>query len=313
VSVVIPVFNEKDNLAPLVAELTGVLRSEDLEHEVVIVDDGSTDGSVVTLRTLEETCPELVVIELAKNYGQSAAIAAGLAHARGRDVVLMDGDGQNDPGDIPAMLARRREGYDLVAGWRVERKDRWISRRLPSLIANRLIWLTTGLPVHDHGCTLKVVDGNIARSLRLYGEMHRFIPVLAHDLGARVTEMPVKHRARVRGVSKYGMSRTVRVLLDLLTVKFLSGFSTRPIHIFGGIGLAAGFIGFTIVGVLGTQKLLFGTELADRPLLLLGILLSVMGVQFVTTGLLAEMLARTYHESQDKPIYRIRRIGRGKI
>ena len=217
----------------------------------------------------------------------------------------MDGDGQNDPADILTLLRRRREGYDLVTGWRVERRDPWLKRRLPSQMANWLIGSITGVRLHDYGCPLKVLRGDVARSLRLYGEMHRFIPALVDDLGGRVVEMPVNHRPRVSGVSKYGVSRTVRVILDLITVKFLSSYSTRPIHIFGVIGLVSTLVGLAIVAVLGFERLYLGIDIGDRPLLLLGILLTIMGVQFITMGLLGELLVRTYHESQAKPVYRV--------
>ncbi|OFV87645.1 MAG: hypothetical protein A3J75_02075 [Acidobacteria bacterium RBG_16_68_9] len=228
-----------------------------------------------------------------------------MAHSTGRDVVTIDGDRQNDPADIPALLAKRREGFDLVTGWRFKRRDRWLTRRLPSLVANRIIGLITGVPLHDYGCSLKVMRGDMARSLRLYGEMHRFIPALVDDLGGRVTELRVNHRPRVAGRSKYGMSRTLRVVLDLVTVKFLSSYFTRPIHIFGVVGLLSTAIGVVIVAVLGVERLFFGVRLSERPLVLLGILLTLMGLQFITMGLLGELLIRTYHESQNKPVYRV--------
>jgi len=304
-SVVVPVHNEVENVGPLYHELDTVLRSMGVSHEIIFVDDGSRDGSFERLAELAQQDARVVVVRLSRNYGQTAALAAGITQSTGADVVTIDGDRQNDPADIPALLAKRREGFDLVTGWRFRRRDRWLTRRLPSHVANRLIGLITGVRLHDYGCTLKVIRGDIARSLRLYGEMHRFIPALVDDLGGRVTELRVNHRPRVAGRSKYGMSRTLRVVLDLLTVKFMSSYFTRPIHIFGVVGLLSTLIGVAIVGVLGLERLLLGIRLSDRPLVLLGILLTVMGLQFITMGLLGELLVRTYHESQNKPVYRI--------
>ncbi len=304
-SVVVPIHDEVENLDGLYQELDAALRATGLRYEVLFVDDGSRDGSFERLVALQGRDPHVVVVKLSRNYGQTAALAAGLAHSTGADVVTIDGDRQNDPADIPALLAKRREGYDLVAGWRVHRRDPWLTRRLPSHIANWLIGLITGVRLHDYGCTLKLMRGDLARSLRLYGEMHRFIPALLDDLGARIAELPVAHRPRVAGVSKYGMSRTVRVILDLLTVKFLSSFSTRPIHIFGVVGLLSTTVGLIIVGMLGFERLYLGVKIGDRPLVLLGILLTIMGLQFITMGLLGELLVRTYHESQNKAVYRV--------
>jgi glycosyltransferase involved in cell wall biosynthesis len=307
-SVVVPVYNEADNVAPLHEELAAVLAPTDRSYEIIFVDDGSDDGSGRRLAEVQARDPHVVVVRLARNYGQTAALAAGLAHSRGADVVTMDGDRQNDPADIPALLARRGEGFALVAGWRAKRQDPWLSRRLPSSVANALIGLITGVRLHDYGCTLKAMDGELARSLRLYGEMHRFIPALIDDQGGRIAEMPVRHRPRVAGESKYGISRTLRVFLDLVTVKFLSIYSTRPIHVFGVVGLLSTIVGLAIVGLLGFEKLYLGHRIADRPLLLLGILLTITGLQFVTMGLLGELLVRTYHESQNKPVYRVESV-----
>jgi len=311
VSVVVPFFNERENLAELYCELAAVLGEIGGSYEMVFVDDGSADGGREELRRAAAEDPHLTVVRLSRNYGQTAALAAGIAHAAGDDVVLMDGDRQNDPRDIPAMLARRREGFELVAGWRHQRRDPWLSRRLPSQLANRLIGWITGVRLHDYGCTLKVLRGDTARSLRLYGEMHRFIPALVHDLGGRVTEMRVHHRPRVAGRSKYGLSRTVRVLLDLITVKFLSSYSTRPIHVFGVAGLIAAGLGSVILAWLGFVRIYFGNPIGNRPLVLLGLLLTITGFQFITMGLLGELLVRTYHESQNKPVYRVESIERG--
>jgi glycosyltransferase involved in cell wall biosynthesis len=248
-------------------------------------------------------------VRLRRNFGQTAALAAGLDAARGEVIVTMDGDLQNDPRDIPLLVEKLDDGYDLAAGWRVDRQDPFLSRRLPSRLANRLISLLTGVRLHDYGCTLKALRRDIAKELRLYGEMHRFIPALAADLGATIVEVPVRHHPRRHGRSKYGLSRSIRVCLDLLTVKFLSGYGTRPSHVFGLWGLLAMIGGSAITVYLGVQRLLItGYSLANRPLLLLGILLMVVGVQLVTMGLLGEMLVRTYHESQSKPVYLIREV-----
>ncbi|HWH76923.1 MAG TPA: glycosyltransferase, partial [Candidatus Binatus sp.] len=238
-------------------------------------------------------------------------LAAGLNHADGEIVILMDGDGQNDPADIPALLAKLEEGNDLVAGWRFDRQDPFLDRRLPSMIANWIISWTTQVKLHDYGCTLKAMRKDLAKSLRLYGEMHRFIPAIAYERGAQITEIKVHHRPRLRGQSKYGISRTLRVVLDLLTVKFLSSYSTRPAHVFGPIGLVSGFAGFVIALYLTLQKLVYDYEIGGRPLLLLAILLIFIGIQFITMGLLGEMLARTYHESQDRPVYVVGEILEG--
>jgi glycosyltransferase involved in cell wall biosynthesis len=304
-SVVVPVRDEADNLDELHRELVGALRCTGLEYEILFVDDGSRDGSFERLREIGERDASVATIKLTRNYGQTAALAAGLAQSAGADVVLIDGDRQNDPADIARLIAKRREGFDLVAGWRVHRQDPFLLRRLPSHLANWLIGLITGVRLHDYGCTLKLVRGDLARGLRLYGEMHRFIPALIDDMGGRVVEIPVNHRPRVAGVSKYGISRTVRVILDLVTVKFLSSYSTRPIHIFGVMGLVSTIIGLAIVGVLGFERITLGHPIGDRPIVLLGILLTIMGLQFITMGLLGELLVRTYHESQGKPVYRV--------
>lgn len=303
VSVIIPVFNERENLRPLHAELVEAMARLGRSYEVLYVDDGSTDGSRDVLRRIHAEDPHVRLMVFRRNFGQTAAVAAGLQHSRGDVVITLDGDLQNDPADIPRMVAKLEEGYDLVSGWRRDRKDDFFLRRLPSLIANWIIRLTTNVRVHDYGCMLKVFRGDIARALRLYGEMHRFIPAIAGDMGARIVEMEVNHRPRVNGVSKYGLSRVIRVVLDLVTVKFLSLFSTRPIHVFGTFGVLLGAVGALVLAWLGGQRLVFGTPLASRPLVLLAILFVVTGMQFVTLGLLGEMLARTYHESQGKPTY----------
>ena len=302
-SVVVPVYNEEENVEPLIGEINGVLRHLGKSYEVVVVDDGSEDQTFAVLSKLHREQPTMTVVRLKRNFGQTAALAAGLAYARGEIVILMDGDGQNDPADIPALLAKLAQGNDLVAGWRFNRRDPFLNRRLPSMIANRLISWTTRVKLHDYGCTLKVMRKDIAKNLKLYGEMHRFIPAIAFERGARIAELKVNHRPRLRGQSKYGITRTLRVVLDLLTVKFMISYSTRPSHVFGPIGILSGVAGFLIAIYLTIQKWVYDLEIGGRPLLLLAILLIFIGFQFVTMGLLGEMLARTYHESQDRPVF----------
>ena len=302
-SVVVPVYNEEANVEPLIGEINGVLRHLGKSYEVVVVDDGSEDQTFAVLSKLHREQPTMTVVRLKRNFGQTAALAAGLAYARGEIVVLMDGDGQNDPADIPGLLVKLAEGNDMVAGWRFNRRDPFLNRRLPSMIANRLISWTTRVKLHDYGCTLKAMRKDIAKDLKLYGEMHRFIPAIAYERGARIAELKVNHRPRLRGQSKYGITRTLRVVLDLLTVKFMISYSTRPSHVFGPIGILSGVAGFLIAIYLTIQKWVYDLEIGGRPLLLLAILLIFIGFQFVTMGLLGEMLARTYHESQDRQVF----------
>jgi len=308
ISVVVPVYNEQENVALSYQELRQVLEGLGRPFEIIFVDDGSSDLTVKNLLAAAEGDPELRLIEFRRNFGQTAAMAAGFEHTRYSVVVALDGDLQNDPREIPQMIEKLDQGYDLVAGWRKDRKDRMISRRLPSMIANRLISWSTGVRLHDYGCTLKVMRGDIARSIKLYGEMHRFIPALAAERGAKIAEVPVNHRARRFGNSKYGISRTIRVLLDLLTVKFLLGYSKRPIHFFGTIGLASGGIGMLTLAYVIYQRLFLAIPMGSRPLSLLAVMCVLIGLQFLVFGLLAEVLARTYYESQDKPIYVVRKI-----
>jgi len=308
ISIVVPVYNEAPNADALVEELRATADRLTVTSEIVLVDDGSQDDTFARLTAAAGDDPRFVLLRLMRNFGQTAALAAGIDHATGAVIVTMDGDLQNDPADIPRLLATIDAGYDVVTGWRRDRKDPFLSRKLPSIIANSIIGATTNVSIHDHGCGLKAFRSDVAKSLKLYGEMHRFITAIAGDLGAAVTEIPVNHRPRLRGQSKYGISRTVRVVLDLLTIKFLSGFATRPIHVFGTFGLVTMLTGLMITGILGLQRIFFGVELAGRPLLLLGVLLVLGGVQLVTLGLLGEMLARTYHESQGKTIYRLREV-----
>jgi glycosyltransferase involved in cell wall biosynthesis len=307
-SVVVPIYNEAPNAEALVSELRATLDRLTLTSEVVLVDDGSSDETFALLAAACGDDARFRIVRLRRNFGQTAALAAGLDHAAGEIIVTMDGDLQNDPADIPRLLAALEAGADVATGWRRDRKDPFLSRQLPSILANAIIGATTNVRIHDYGCGIKAFRVEIAKGMKLYGEMHRFIAAIAGDLGATVVEIPVNHRPRLRGASKYGLSRTFRVVLDLLTIKFLSGYSTRPIHVFGFLGLIATVVGLGITGLLGFEKLFFGVTLADRPLLLLGILLVLGGVQFVTLGLLGEMLARTYHESQAKPIYTVREV-----
>jgi glycosyltransferase involved in cell wall biosynthesis len=307
-SIVIPVYDEVECLEPLVREVGAVLDGIARPAEIIAVDDGSTDGSFEHLVALRAAEPRLRVVRLQRNYGQTAAMAAGIELARGDVIVSLDADLQNDPRDIPALLAALRDDVDMVNGWRRERRDPWLTRRLPSQIANRIISLVTGTSLHDYGCTLRAMRAPVAKQLRLYGELHRFIPALAAEVGARVEELPVAHRPRTLGQSKYGLSRTVRVMLDLVTVKFLSGYATRPLHLFGLVGLTLAVPGIALTGWLGFERLVLGVRLAGRPIVLLAILLAVLGVQFISIGLLGEMMVRTYHESQGKPIFRIREV-----
>jgi glycosyltransferase involved in cell wall biosynthesis len=307
-SIVIPVRNESPNIEPLYDELTTTLVRGGRSYEIIVIDDGSTDDTFEQLAALQSRDPHLRVIRFRRNFGQTAAFAAGFSFARGRLVITADGDRQNDPADISRMVAEIDNGYDIVCGWRKDRKDAFITRRFPSMLANRLISWATGVPLHDYGCSLKVFRAEVVKPLRLYGEMHRFLPAIASEMGVRIQEVVVNHRARTAGTSKYGLSRTIRVILDLLTVKFLLSYSTKPLQIFGLLGLGAGALGAIITGYLGYVRLIERQAIADRPLLLLGMMLLFIGVQLLTFGLLAELLTRTYYESQNKPVYAIREI-----
>jgi glycosyltransferase involved in cell wall biosynthesis len=312
ISVVIPMRNEAPNLQQLYHELIGALDAYGRRFEVLVIDDGSTDDTFARLAVLQASDPRLRIIRFRRNFGQTAAFAAGFTHARGQFIVTCDGDGQNDPADIPAMVERIRSGPDIVAGWRKNRKDPFLNRRLPSMIANAIISFATGVRLHDYGCSLKVFRAEVVKSMRLYGEMHRFLPAIAAEQGVDIAEQVVNHRKRLHGKSKYGISRTVRVVLDLLTVKFLSSYSTRPLQMFGGVGLALVAAGTFVCAWLAYVKFVNHEGIADRPLLQLGVLMIVAGIQLVMTGLLAEMLSRTYHESQNKPTYAIREIRESK-
>lgn len=306
-SVVIPVYNEEENVQLLHERLKNALDPLNQEYELLFVDDGSTDRTLPFLEEIQAQDNKVVVLSLRRNFGQTAAFAAGFDFSRGDVVVTMDGDLQNDPADIPKLLELIKES-DLVSGWRKKRKDPFFSRRLPSMMANWLISKVTGVKLHDYGCSLKAYRRDVIKNLKLYGEMHRFIPAVASWYGVRVAEVETVHHPRMRGKSKYGISRTVKVVLDLITVKFLQSFSTKPIQFFGPFGILSGFLGFLILLYLSADKLLFGKDIGGRPLLLLGALLIIVGIQLIGMGLLGEMLVRVYHESQKKPIYVIKKI-----
>ena len=309
-SVVVPLYNEEESLPHLVEQLLAALRPSGERFELVLVNDGSSDRTAEVLERLSQDIPELVGVVLRKNYGQTAAMAAGFDVAQGEVIVSLDGDLQNDPADIPMLLAKLREGYDLVSGWRHQRQDAALQRKLPSKIANRLIGRVTGVRLHDYGCSLKAYSRDVLSDMRLYGELHRFLPALAFIEGARITEVKVNHRARQFGSSKYGIDRTFRVLMDLLTVWFMKRFLTRPMYVFGFGGLIAILFSLVASSYLLAVKLM-GGDIANRPLLTLAVVLGLAGIQLFCFGLLGELQIRTYHESQDRPIYRIRETLRG--
>ena len=309
-SVVVPIYNEEESLPHLVEQLLNALRPSGEHFELVLVNDGSGDRSAEVLEDLSARVPEVVAVLLRKNYGQTAAMAAGFDVSQGEVIISLDGDLQNDPADIPMLLAKLREGYDLVSGWRHQRQDAAIQRKLPSRIANRLIGGVTGVHLHDYGCSLKAYRREVLADMRLYGELHRFLPALAFIEGARITEVKVNHRARQFGSSKYGIDRTFRVLMDLLTVWFMKRFLTRPMYVFGFGGLTAIAASLVASTYLLAVKLL-GGDIANRPLLTLAVVLGLAGIQLFCFGLLGELLIRTYHESQGRPIYRIRETLRG--
>jgi glycosyltransferase involved in cell wall biosynthesis len=307
VSIVIPLYNEEESIPHLYGAIKEVMDGTGRAYEIIFVDDGSRDKSFALLSELQKSDKRVVVVGFRRNFGQTAAMAAGFDYAEGEVIVTMDADLQNDPKDIPKLLEASKE-YDVVSGWRKNRKDKFLSRRLPSVIANWLISFVTGVALHDYGCTLKAYRSEVIKNIRLYGEMHRFIPAIANWVGATITEVETTHHPRKYGTSKYGISRTVRVILDLITVKFLQSFSTRPIHAFGPAGLLLSGIGFLMALYLSYEKIILGYDIGGRPLLLLAILLLIMGLQLVVMGLLGEMLARVYHESQGKSIYVVKRV-----
>ncbi|AJE04201.1 glycosyltransferase family 2 protein [Geobacter pickeringii] len=305
-SIVVPIYNEEENIVPLHERVTEALAETSLAYELILVDDGSSDGSFPLLREIAGRDPRVKVIRFRRNFGQTAAMAAGFDAARGRVVVPMDGDLQNDPADIPMLLAKIDEGYDVVSGWRKDRQDTFINRRLPSILANGLISRLTGVHLHDYGCTLKAYRREVLEGVNLYGELHRFVPALASQVGARVAELPVRHHPRLHGTSKYGISRTTRVVLDLMTVKFLLSYSTKPIQLFGKWGIYTMLAGMLAGGLTLYMKLFEGMSMNRNPLLILTAFLLFGGVQFIALGLLGELNARTYYEAQAKPIYAVR-------
>ena len=308
ISLVIPVFNEEDNVQPLFDKIVAAMEPIGRSWELILVDDGSRDRTPLRLESLSKQDERVVVVELRRNFGQTAAIAAGFHQARGKIVVTLDADLQNDPKDIPDLLEIYEKGYDVVSGWRKHRKDGFFLRTFPSRIANALISWATGVKLHDYGCTLKVYDRELLRELNLYGEMHRFLPALMYHKGARVTEVPVNHHPRIHGQSKYGIGRTVKVILDLLTVIFLGNYATKPIYLFGFLGIAMLGLGSTIVAAMTYAKFVHGVSMILTPLPVLSAMLVILGVQFLMMGLLAELQVRTYYESQKRPIYNVRRI-----
>ncbi len=307
VSVVIPLYNEEENIAILHQRLKETLDRLGCGYEIIYVDDGSADRTLAGLEKIQAEDKKVVILSLRRNFGQTAAFAAGFDFARGDIVITMDGDLQNDPSDIPKFLDLIKD-HDLVSGWRKKRKDAFITRRLPSMLANWIISKVTGVKLHDYGCSLKAYRREVIKNLKLYGEMHRFIPAVASWYGVRVVEVETTHYPRLRGKSKYGLSRTMKVILDLITVKFLQSFSTKPLQFFGPIGLFSSAAGFLISLYLSIEKIFIGKPIGGRPLLLLGVLLIIVGIQLIGMGLLGEMLVRVYHESQRKPIYVIKKI-----
>ena len=312
ISVIIPVYNESESINFLIDEIKDVMFLNKLNYEIIVVNDGSRDSTYSVLKDLSNKFDELIVINLRKNYGQTAALAAGFDNASGKIVIALDGDLQNDPNDIPKLINEINNGYDLVCGWRFNRKDKLLDRRIPSKIANKIIGLVTGIYLHDYGCSLKAFRKELIEDIKLYGELHRFIPVLADNEGAKIKEVKVNHRSRQYGSSKYGIDRTFRVLMDLLTVWFMNKFLTRPMYVFGFIGIISIFSSLLISSYLIIIKFL-GEDIGSRPLLIFALILGIAGIQLFSFGLLGELLMRTYHESQDRTIYRIREIKKGKV
>ena len=307
ISIIIPVFNESESIGYLLDEVLNVMQNNTLNCELIVVNDGSNDNTSTVLDELTIKIKELSVISLRKNYGQTAAMSAGFDNSKGEIVITLDGDLQNDPNDIPKLISHINEGYDLICGWRYERKDKLINRRIPSKIANKLIANVTGLKLHDYGCSLKAFKKEIVDDIKLYGELHRFLPVLANIEGAKIKEIKVNHRSRKYGSSKYGIDRTFRVLMDLLTVWFMTKFLTRPMYGFGFFGIISILLSLGMTSYLFIIKLL-GNDIGNRPMLMFALILGIAGVQLFSFGLLGELLIRTYHESQNRPIYRVRKI-----
>ena len=307
-SIVIPVFNETENIKPLIIRLNEVLDKTGKNYEIIMVDDGSTDNSFEVMRELCDSYKKLRIIRFRRNFGQTSAFSAGFDLARGGIVVTMDADLQNDPADIPKLLRELDKGYDIVSGWRKKRFDNFLIRQLPSRIANYIISKITGVTLHDYGCSLKAYRSEVIKNIKLYGEMHRFIPAVASWMGVQVSEIEVNHAPRVSGKSSYGLMRTVRVILDLITVKFLLGYSTKPIQIFGLFGVISLFLGFILAAYLSATKIFLGHPISDRPMLLMAVLLIIFGVQLCSIGLIGEMVVRSYYESNEKPTYMIKEI-----
>lgn len=308
VSAVVPIYNEVESIPALIETIATAFQDNGIPYEILCVDDGSKDGSTELLRQLAQERLDLRAVLLRRNYGQTAAMAAGFNNARGEVIVTLDGDLQNDPADIPLLLAKLDEGYDLVSGWRKDRQDAMMTRLIPSRIANWLIRKVTEVRIHDYGCSLKAYRAELVRDMNLYGELHRFLPALAFIEGARIAEMPVRHHARRYGQSKYGLGRTLRVLMDLATIFFMKKFLTRPMHVFGLFGLFSMLLGILLGLYLTFLKLGLGETIGDRPLLILAVVLFLTGVHLFSFGLLAELSMRTYHESQNRPIYRVREV-----
>ncbi len=308
VSIIVPIYNERESLEHLVSAIARSLMTTALPYEIIGIDDGSTDGSTAHLKALAESRTDLCAVILRRNYGQTAAMAAGFNYAQGDLIISLDADLQNDPDDIPRVIAKLEEGYDVVSGWRKNRKDATLTRLIPSKIANWLIAQVTNVRIHDYGCSLKGYRAELIADMNLYGELHRFLPALAFMEGAKITEIPVNHYPRPYGNSKYGLGRTLRVLMDLLTIWFMQKFLTRPMHVFGSLGLLSMGLGVLVGSYLTVVKFALGEDIGDRPLLLLVIILLLAGVQLFSFGLLAELVIRTYYESQGKPIYRVREV-----
>jgi glycosyltransferase involved in cell wall biosynthesis len=307
ISVVVPLLNEEESLVTLYEQITQAVTGR-YDYEVLFIDDGSTDRSFEILKAFHQKDPRVRVIRFRRNFGQTAAMSAGFAHARGEVIVALDADLQNDPADIPMLMDKLNEGFDVVSGWRKNRKDKALTRRLPSKIANGLIAWITGVKLHDYGCTLKAYRREVLQETRLYGEMHRFIPAIASWAGARIAEVVVNHRPRTAGVAKYGLGRTFKVILDLITLKFLGSYSTKPIYIFGGLGGLTAVFSILFGLLVISEKVNQGEDMSGNPLLLLSAVLMITTVQFILMGLLAELLVRTYHESQNRPTYVIKEV-----
>lgn len=307
-SIILPVYNEEKSIPELHSKIINALSKLDKSYEIIYVDDGSSDATFEILSEISKTDEKVKVIQFRRNFGQTAAIAAGIKYSQGNILIPMDADLQNDPADIPKLLEKIDEGYDVVSGWRKKRKDKLITRRLPSFLANKLISWVTGVKLHDYGCTLKAYRREVVENINLYGEMHRFIPVYASWCGGKITEIVVTHHPRIYGKTKYGLSRTLKVILDLFTIKFFGSYSTKPIYVFGGFGILSCLCGIIVGAITLFQKYTYGVWIHKNPLLLLAVFLAIIGMQFIMMGLLAEIIIRTYHESQAKPIYLVKRL-----